>query len=72
MYLQCCLTLSSFWDWNLSAVTILWDYYSKNLVSKSIYKNTELHVDHLQFLAINYDSPLAKHDFYTSEKLTSR
>ncbi|KAM9196159.1 protein MMS22-like [Mergus octosetaceus] len=33
MYLQCSLTLSSFWDWNLSAVTILWDYYSKNLNS---------------------------------------
>nr|XP_047922518.1 protein MMS22-like isoform X2 [Anser cygnoides] len=33
MYLQCCLTLSSFWDWNLSVVTILWDYYSKNLNS---------------------------------------
>ncbi|KFO85314.1 Protein MMS22-like, partial [Buceros rhinoceros silvestris] len=33
MHLQCCLTLCSFWDLNLSIVTILWDYYSKNLVS---------------------------------------
>uniref|UniRef100_A0A8C3GSP3 Protein MMS22-like n=1 Tax=Corvus moneduloides TaxID=1196302 RepID=A0A8C3GSP3_CORMO len=31
MHLQCCLTLCSFWDLNLSIVTILWDYYSKNL-----------------------------------------
>ncbi|XP_072189720.1 protein MMS22-like isoform X2 [Excalfactoria chinensis] len=33
MHLQCCLTLCRFWDWNLSVVTILWDYYSKNLNS---------------------------------------
>ncbi|NXT76225.1 MMS22 protein, partial [Zapornia atra] len=33
MHLQCCLTLSSFWDLNLSITTILWDYYSKNLNS---------------------------------------
>ncbi|NXX75480.1 MMS22 protein, partial [Urocolius indicus] len=33
MHLQCCLTLCSFWDLNLSVVTILWDYYSKNLNS---------------------------------------
>ncbi|XP_052541260.1 protein MMS22-like [Tympanuchus pallidicinctus] len=33
MHLQCCLTLCHFWDWNLSVVTILWDYYSKNLNS---------------------------------------
>ncbi|KFZ69265.1 Protein MMS22-like, partial [Podiceps cristatus] len=33
MHLQCCLTLCSFWDLNLSIVTILWDYYSKNLNS---------------------------------------
>ncbi|NXP03443.1 MMS22 protein, partial [Thinocorus orbignyianus] len=33
MHLQCCLTLCTFWDLNLSILTILWDYYSKNLVS---------------------------------------
>ncbi|XP_042326263.1 protein MMS22-like [Sceloporus undulatus] len=33
MHLQCCLTLSCIWDVNLSAVTILWEYYSKNLNS---------------------------------------
>ncbi|NXL86349.1 MMS22 protein, partial [Alectura lathami] len=33
MHLQCCLTLCSFWDWNISVVTVLWDYYSKNLNS---------------------------------------
>ncbi|NWU92656.1 MMS22 protein, partial [Upupa epops] len=33
MHLQCCLTLCSFWDLNLAIVTILWDYYSKNLNS---------------------------------------
>ncbi|XP_068793953.1 protein MMS22-like isoform X2 [Struthio camelus] len=33
MHLQCCLTLCSFWDLNLSVATILWDYYSKNLNS---------------------------------------
>nr|XP_025038081.1 protein MMS22-like isoform X2 [Pelodiscus sinensis] len=33
MHLQCCLTLCSFWDLNLPTVTILWDYYSKNLNS---------------------------------------
>ncbi|NXW71720.1 MMS22 protein, partial [Hirundo rustica] len=33
MHLQCCLALCSFWDLNLSIVTILWDYYSKNLNS---------------------------------------
>ncbi|XP_067323526.1 protein MMS22-like [Anolis sagrei] len=33
MHLQCCLTLSYIWDVNLSAVTILWEYYSKNLNS---------------------------------------
>ncbi|KAM9382704.1 protein MMS22-like [Phaethornis superciliosus] len=33
MHLQCCWTLCSFWDLNLSVVTILWDYYSKNLNS---------------------------------------
>ncbi|XP_044305201.1 protein MMS22-like [Varanus komodoensis] len=33
MHLQCCLTLSRIWDVNLSTVTILWEYYSKNLNS---------------------------------------
>ncbi|KFR17631.1 Protein MMS22-like, partial [Opisthocomus hoazin] len=33
MHLQCCLTLCSLWGLNLSIVTILWDYYSKNLNS---------------------------------------
>ncbi|NXU48134.1 MMS22 protein, partial [Turnix velox] len=33
MHLQCCLSLCGFWDLNLSVVTILWDYYSKNLNS---------------------------------------
>ncbi|XP_062980932.1 protein MMS22-like [Elgaria multicarinata webbii] len=33
MHLQCCLTLSHIWDVNLSTVTILWEYYSKNLNS---------------------------------------
>ena len=34
MYLHCCLTLCDFWEPNIAAVTILWEYYSKNLVSK--------------------------------------
>ncbi|NXJ67549.1 MMS22 protein, partial [Rostratula benghalensis] len=33
MHLQCCLTLCTFWESNLSIVTILWDHYSKNLNS---------------------------------------
>ncbi|KAF7470641.1 protein MMS22-like [Marmota monax] len=33
MYLQCCLTLCDFWEPNISIVTILWEYYSKNLNS---------------------------------------
>uniref|UniRef100_A0A670II59 Protein MMS22-like n=1 Tax=Podarcis muralis TaxID=64176 RepID=A0A670II59_PODMU len=32
-HLQCCLTLSRMWDMNLSAITILWEHYSKNLNS---------------------------------------
>ncbi|XP_072264772.1 protein MMS22-like isoform X2 [Pyxicephalus adspersus] len=33
MYLQCCLSLCDLWEANLTAATILWDYYSKNLNS---------------------------------------
>ncbi|XP_074043313.1 protein MMS22-like isoform X2 [Macrotis lagotis] len=33
MYLHCCLTLCDFWNPNIQAVTILWDYYSKTLNS---------------------------------------
>ncbi|XP_025067349.1 protein MMS22-like isoform X1 [Alligator sinensis] len=33
MHLQCFLNLCSFWNLNLSTVTILWEYYSKNLNS---------------------------------------
>ncbi|XP_039603536.1 protein MMS22-like [Polypterus senegalus] len=33
MYLQCCLTLCRVWDSNLNTVTILWEYYCKNLNS---------------------------------------
>ncbi|KAM6185176.1 protein MMS22-like [Rhynchocyon petersi] len=33
MYLLCCLTLSHFWEPNIAIVTILWEYYSKNLNS---------------------------------------
>ncbi|CAI9593330.1 unnamed protein product, partial [Staurois parvus] len=33
MYLQCCLSLCHLWEANLTAATILWDYYSKNLNS---------------------------------------
>ncbi|XP_074846957.1 protein MMS22-like [Carettochelys insculpta] len=33
MHLQCCLTLCYFWDLNIPTVTILWEYYSKNLNS---------------------------------------
>ncbi|XP_074166342.1 protein MMS22-like isoform X2 [Sminthopsis crassicaudata] len=33
MYVHCCLTLCGFWNPNIQAVTILWDYYSKNLNS---------------------------------------
>nr|XP_048275815.1 protein MMS22-like isoform X1 [Myodes glareolus]XP_048275817.1 protein MMS22-like isoform X1 [Myodes glareolus] len=33
MYLHCCLTLCDFWEPNTSIVTILWEYYSKNLNS---------------------------------------
>ncbi|PNJ60279.1 MMS22L isoform 5, partial [Pongo abelii] len=31
MYLHCCLTLCDFWEPNIAIVTILWEYYSKNL-----------------------------------------
>ncbi|XP_057646654.1 protein MMS22-like isoform X2 [Chionomys nivalis] len=33
MYLHCCLILCDFWEPNTSIVTILWEYYSKNLNS---------------------------------------
>lgn len=33
MHLHCCLTLCDFWEPNISVVTILWEYYSKNLNS---------------------------------------
>ncbi|XP_012877806.1 PREDICTED: protein MMS22-like [Dipodomys ordii] len=33
MYLHCCLTLCDVWESNISIVTILWEYYSKNLNS---------------------------------------
>uniref|UniRef100_A0A8C4RP59 Protein MMS22-like n=1 Tax=Erpetoichthys calabaricus TaxID=27687 RepID=A0A8C4RP59_ERPCA len=33
MHLQCCLTLCRVWDSNLNTVTILWEYYCKNLNS---------------------------------------
>lgn len=33
MYLHCCLTLCDFWEPNIAVVTILWEYYSKNLNS---------------------------------------
>ncbi|XP_073531837.1 protein MMS22-like isoform X2 [Phyllobates terribilis] len=31
MHLQCCLSLCDVWEPNLTVVTILWEYYSKNL-----------------------------------------
>lgn len=43
MHLQCCLTLSHTWDANLPTVTILWEYYSKNLVSKHASYKLELY-----------------------------
>ncbi|XP_072355683.1 protein MMS22-like isoform X2 [Scyliorhinus torazame] len=33
MHVQCCLTLCDLWDTNSNAVSILWEYYSKNLNS---------------------------------------
>ncbi|XP_075058913.1 protein MMS22-like isoform X2 [Mixophyes fleayi] len=33
MHLQCCLSLCNIWEPNLTAATILWEYYSKNLNS---------------------------------------
>uniref|UniRef100_A0ABI7WYF4 Protein MMS22-like n=1 Tax=Felis catus TaxID=9685 RepID=A0ABI7WYF4_FELCA len=33
MHLHCCLTLCDFWEPNIVIVTILWEYYSKNLNS---------------------------------------
>ncbi|XP_075718303.1 protein MMS22-like [Rhinoderma darwinii] len=33
MHLQCCLSLCDIWEPNLTVVTILWEYYSKNLNS---------------------------------------
>ncbi|XP_014698719.1 protein MMS22-like [Equus asinus] len=33
MYLHCCLTLCDFWEPNITIVTVLWEYYSKNLNS---------------------------------------
>lgn len=33
MIVHCCLSLSLMWGPNVSAVTTLWEYYSKNLVS---------------------------------------
>ncbi|XP_014446218.1 protein MMS22-like, partial [Tupaia chinensis] len=36
MYLHCCLMLCDFWEPNITIVTILWEYYSKNLNSSFI------------------------------------
>nr|XP_023506605.1 protein MMS22-like isoform X2 [Equus caballus] len=33
MCLHCCLTLCDFWEPNITIVTVLWEYYSKNLNS---------------------------------------
>ncbi|XP_038617173.1 protein MMS22-like isoform X1 [Tachyglossus aculeatus] len=33
MHLNCCLMLCDFWNTNIPTVTILWEYYSKNLNS---------------------------------------
>ncbi|XP_032714063.1 protein MMS22-like [Lontra canadensis] len=33
MHLHCCLTLCDFWEPNIAIVTILWEYFSKNLNS---------------------------------------
>ncbi|XP_037698427.1 protein MMS22-like isoform X2 [Choloepus didactylus] len=33
MYLHCCLKLCEYWEPNIAIVTILWEYYSKNLNS---------------------------------------
>ncbi|XP_054992006.1 protein MMS22-like [Sorex araneus] len=33
MHLQCCLTLCDLWEPNIAIVTILWEYYSRNMNS---------------------------------------
>lgn len=33
MHVHCCLTLCLLWEPSTSAVSTLWDYYSKNLVN---------------------------------------
>nr|XP_054346861.1 protein MMS22-like isoform X2 [Pongo pygmaeus] len=54
MYLHCCLTLCDFWEPNIAIVTILWEYYSKNL-------NSSFSISWLPFkgLANTMKSPLS-------------
>ncbi|XP_063669356.1 protein MMS22-like isoform X6 [Pan troglodytes] len=53
-YLHCCLTLCDFWEPNIAIVTILWEYYSKNL-------NSSFSISWLPFkgLANTMKSPLS-------------
>lgn len=41
MHVHCCLSLSLLWEPSTSAVSTLWEYYSKNLVNKNLQGNTE-------------------------------
>lgn len=54
MYLHCCLTLCDFWEPNIAVVTILWEYYSKNL-------NSSFSISWLPLKGLTYiiKSPLA-------------
>ncbi|XP_045246236.2 protein MMS22-like isoform X3 [Macaca fascicularis] len=54
MYLHCCLTLCDFWEPNIAIITILWEYYSKNL-------NSSFSISWLPFkgLANTMKSPLS-------------
>ncbi|XP_017742250.1 PREDICTED: protein MMS22-like isoform X4 [Rhinopithecus bieti] len=54
VYLHCCLTLCDFWEPNIAIVTILWEYYSKNL-------NSSFSISWLPFkgLANTMKSPLS-------------
>lgn len=41
MHVHCCLTLCLLWEPSTSAVSALWDYYSKNLVNTNFCKRKQ-------------------------------
>lgn len=42
MHVHCCLSLSLLWEPSTSAVSILWEYYSKNLVNKNLHGHIKI------------------------------